>query len=80
MTTIDEEIAAYEAMQAKLESEHMGEWVMMRERKLVGLFPTAEAASAEAIKLFGRGPYLIRQVGAPPLRLPVSVIYHRHAD
>ena len=80
MTAIDDEIAAYEAMQAALESEHMGEWVMMRERKLVGLYPTAEAASAEAIKLFGRGPYLIRQVGAPPLRLPVSVIYHRHAD
>ena len=80
MTSIDEEIAAYETMQASLESEHMGEWVVMRERKLVGFYPTAEAASAEAIKLFGRGPYLIRQVGAPPLRLPVSVIYHRHAD
>ena len=80
MTAIDDEIEAYEAIQATLESEHMGEWVVMRNRSLVGLFETAEAASAEAIKLFGRGPYLIRQVGAAPLRLPVSVIHDRYAD
>jgi hypothetical protein len=80
VTAIDDEIEAYEAIQTTLESEHMGEWVVMRDRKLVGRYDTAEAASTEAIKLFGRGPYLIRQVGAAPLRLPVSVIYHRYAD
>jgi hypothetical protein len=80
VTNIDEEIQAYEALQPSLEAEHLGEWVVMRDLKLIGLYPSAEAASAAAIKQFGRGPYLIRQIGAPPLRLPVSVIHHRHAD
>lgn len=80
MSAIENEIAAYEAIQEQLEAEHMGKWLVMRDRKVVGLYDTAESASSEAIRLFGRGPYLIRQVGAPPLRLPVSVIYHRYAD
>jgi len=80
MSSIDDEIAAYEARQTELEAQRMGEWVLMRDRKLVGVYATLEAASAEALRLFGRGPYLIRQVGAPPLQLPVSVIYHRYAD
>jgi hypothetical protein len=25
---------------------------------------------------FGAGPYLIRQIGAPPVTLPASVMYH----
>jgi hypothetical protein len=79
VATIDDEIEAYEAIRPRLESEHMGEWVVMRNRETVDFYPTAEAASAEALRRFGRGPYLIRQIGAPPLRLPVSVIYHRHA-
>lgn len=79
MSPIDAEIEAFNKIQATLEAEHMGEWIVMRDRAVVGLFSTAEAAAAAALKLFGRGPYLIRQIGAPPLRLPVSVIYHRHA-
>ena len=79
-TTIDQEIAAYEAIQARLELEHMGEWVVMRDRGMIGCYKDAEAASAAALEQFGRGPYLIRQIGAQPLRLPVSVIYHQNAD
>ena len=72
-TGIDDEIKAYEAMQPNLEAEHMGEWVVMRDRTLVGVYNTAEGASAEALRLFGRGPYLIRQIGAPPLRATVMI-------
>lgn len=80
MASIDDEIQSYESMQPKFEAEHMGEWVVMRDRQLVGIYPSGEEAAAAALSLFGRGPYLIRQIGAPPLRLPVSVIFHRYAD
>ena len=35
------------------------------------------------IRRFGRGPFLIRQLGAPPASLPASVLYRpvpEHAD
>ena len=75
MPTIDAEITAYEAIREKLESEHMGKWVLVHEGKLVSIYDSFEAAAEDAVRQFGRGPYLIRQVGAPPLTLPASVMY-----
>lgn len=77
MAEIDTEIKAYEAMREKLEAEHMGKWVLMREQKLIGVYDSFEVAAEEAVRQFGRGPYLIRQVGAPPVTLPASVMYPR---
>jgi hypothetical protein len=78
MSPIQDEIRAYEAIQAKLEAEHLGEWVLMRDQKLIGLFPSFEQAAAEGLRLFGRGAYLVREIGAEPIRLPVSVIHHQY--
>ena len=80
MTDIQNEIEAFETMQAQLEAEHKGEWIVMRERKIINFYQTFELAAAEALRLFGRGPYLIREIGGEPLRLPVSVMYHRYAN
>jgi len=77
MAEIDTEITAYEAMREKLETEHMGKWVLVREGKLVGVFDSFDAAAEDAVRQFGRGPYLIRQIGAPPVTLPASVMYPR---
>ena len=74
-TTINEEIAAYETLRPTLEADHMGQWVLIRNRELVSLFDSFEVAAEEAVKRFGRGPYLIRQIGAPPVTLPASVMY-----
>ncbi len=76
MTNLDREIAAYQNMRSELESKHMGEWVLVHDEKLIGLFASFEAAAGIAVEKFGRGPYLIRQVGAPPVTLPASVAYH----
>ena len=76
MGEIDSEIAAFEGMKAGLEAEHMGRWVVIHDRVLVGIFDAFEAAADRAVTLFGRGPYLIRQVGAQPLTLPTSVMFH----
>jgi hypothetical protein len=75
---LDSDIAAYEAMQADLEAHLMGKWVVVRDRQLVGSYESFDRAAEEAVHRFGRGPYLIRQVGAPPVVIPVSLM-RRHA-
>jgi len=74
-TNINEQITAYNEIRQKLEADHMGEWVLVHNRELVSLFDSFEVAAEEAVKRFGRGTYLIRQIGAPPVSLPASVIY-----
>lgn len=81
MTPLRDDIVAYEGMQADLESQHLGRWALVYDRKLIEVFDGFEAAAQHAAKNFGRGPYLIRQIGAPPVTLPASVMYRPlHAD
>lgn len=75
MTPLRDDISAYEAIQADLESEHLGKWALIYDRALVGVYVNFDDAAADAVSKFGRGPYLIRQIGAPPVILPASVMY-----
>jgi len=75
MANINDDIAAYDAMRQKLEADHTGKWVLFHERSLVSIHDSFEETAEEAVRKFGRGPYLIRQIGAPPLVLPASVMY-----
>lgn len=72
---LEKEIAAYETMRSRLEADHPMEWAVVRAEGLIGVYGTFESAAHEAMQRFGRGPYLIRQIGAPPIRLPASVLY-----
>ncbi|HEY3761040.1 MAG TPA: hypothetical protein VGN23_04775 [Verrucomicrobiae bacterium] len=76
MADVKSDIAAYEKMQNDLELKHMGKWVLFQNQVFVGVYDTFETAADDAVRRFGRGPYLIRQVGAPPLTLPASVMYN----
>ncbi len=76
MATLDTEIATFNRLRSSLEAEHMGEWVLIHDQTLAGTFASFEEAAQLAVSSFGRGPYLIRQVGAPPVVLPASVMYH----
>jgi len=80
VSAIQPEIDAFKTMQTKLEAEHMGEWILMRNGQIIGFFQSFELAAAEGLRQFGRGPYLVREIGAEPIRLPVSVIYHRYGS
>lgn len=76
MAGLKEDIAAYEAMQEDLELEHLGKWVVIYEGELVDTYEDFQKAAADAVKRFGQGPYLIRQVGASTtFTLPASVLY-----
>lgn len=75
MSSLKKQIKAYERMRDDLELDHFGEWVVFFDEKLIGTYETFDEAASVATRKFGRGPYLIRQVGEPPLTLPASVMY-----
>lgn len=80
MADVDVEIAAFKARLFELEAAHFGKWVVFRHAQLVGVYNSFEDAAGDAVKRFGRGPYLIRQVGAPPLALPIYAVTKRKTD
>jgi hypothetical protein len=61
------EIAAFETTRQELERKHWGKWVLFKDADLVGVYETLGATADDAVCRFGRGPYLIRQVGAQAL-------------
>jgi hypothetical protein len=69
------EMRTYQARQADLEKAYFGKFVVIKGEELIGAWDTLNAAADEAIRRFGRGPYLIRQVGAPRATLPSSVLF-----
>lgn len=75
MDALDKQIAAYDSERERLERDYHGRWVVFRDEALVGDYASYEDAITVAMHKYGRGPYLIRQVGAPPLRLPASVMF-----
>ncbi len=75
MAKLSEEIAAYERMQDVLEADHFGEWVVVHDGELIGTYANFEEAAVDAVRNFGRGPYLIRQVGEGPVTLPASLLF-----
>lgn len=75
MTDLKDDIATFDAMRNELETEHLGRWVLIKDKKFVGSFDSFDEAAREAVRRFGRGPYLIREVGAAPVSLPASVMY-----
>ena len=75
MSTLEQEILAYDEMRADLEENHFNEWVVVRHGKVACHYDNPEECLQFAIEHFGRGPYLVRQVGAPPESLPVSALF-----
>lgn len=78
MADLDQELAAYEELRPELEAHHMGQWVLVHDKKLIDVFDDFNSAAQIAVEQFGRGPYLIHQVGSPPVVLPASVMYRHH--
>jgi hypothetical protein len=79
MRTLDTELSAYRTKAAELEASHPGKWVIFKGPALIGIHDTLEAAAEDAVARFGHGPYLIRQIGAAPIVIPVSVAYNPNA-
>lgn len=75
MTALTSDILAYGRMRAELEASHKGEWVVFHDGQLVDCYADFETAAERAVELFDEGPYLIRQIGAPPVQLPGGMVF-----
>jgi hypothetical protein len=75
MSELQRDIEAYEREQAHLEASAMGKWALFHDAALVLVANTFEEAAERAVKDFGSGPYLIRQIGSTGVTLPASVMY-----
>ena len=59
---LNEELAFYEEQKPVLLKSHPGQWVVIKGRGLIGVFPTRDEAYTEAVKRFSREPFLIKQI------------------
>jgi len=75
MAELATERKLFDKLRRDLEAKAKGQWVLIRDSELIGTFPSFEAAAGEAVRRFGRGPYLIREIGAADVTLPASVVY-----
>ena len=75
MADIDADIAAYTKLLPLLEAKSMGKWVVIANEQLAGIFDSFDQAAQNATGRFGRGPFLIRQIGSQPVTLPASVMF-----
>ena len=73
---LSRESALFEKRRVEFEAEHHWEWVVIHGEEVVGFFADFQDAAQKAVERFGRGPYLIRQIGVPKQALPASVLYH----
>jgi hypothetical protein len=80
MADLSREIAAYNAIKADLEASQLGKWAVVHDEQLIGVFNDFEEAARDAVHRFGRGPYLIRQIGSAGVTLPASVLYRPMHD
>jgi hypothetical protein len=76
MGVLGDDIAAFDRMRAELEANHLKQWALFHRGAFIGAYPDFEAAAAAAVERFDAGPYLIRQVGAPPaVQLPGGMVF-----
>ena len=76
VSTLEENISAYEKMQDTLEEEHMYKWALFYNEVLVDVFDSLDLAVHHVTNSLGAGPFLIRQIGmTAPTRLPSYLQY-----
>ena len=80
MSVLSADIASFEEMRSELETQHRLEWVVFYKGRFIDVYPDFDAAASDAIDRFDSGPFLIRQLGAPPqIQLTGGMIF-THSD
>lgn len=72
---LDENIEAYEGQREELEKYYKGKYIIFYNKERVGTFDSFNFTARNAISRFGRGPYLIRQVGQGEIRPSSAIIF-----
>jgi hypothetical protein len=68
---LDQEIAYFEENRAELLAAYAGKFALIRGSALFGVYDTAEEAWEEALKRFGKTPFLVAHVTETFLRVPL---------
>ena len=71
---LEREIRAFEARREELELHCHRKFVLFHGDDFAGTFDDFDGAAREAIRRYGRGPYLIRQVGVPTEYVPAALL------
>ena len=72
-TVLSVETEVYNNLRDSLEREHRLEWIVIYKTEVVGFYEDFQLAAVAAIEKHGRGPYLIKQIGAPEMPLNLSL-------
>ena len=67
---LSDEIAAYDAMQGRLEDECFGKWVVFHHKEFISSYDSFEDALTDSVRRFDVGSFLIRLVGQEPTFVP----------
>lgn len=59
---LEKERKFYDRKRAELVSQHLGQFVVIKEEELVGVYNRIEEALAEGARRFGLQPFLVRQI------------------
>ena len=76
MSALERETAIFESRRAEFEKDHYMKWVVIYGEEVAGFFSDLQEAAEVAIDRYGRGPYLIKQIGEPDSPIPLS-LFHR---
>lgn len=73
MSDLKELFEYFESQQDRLFPEHSGEFALVADNAIHGLYETREAATGDGIKEFGIGNFLVQEILPPDQRI---VEYH----
>ena len=66
---IRENYTFFEGVVGELMSDHAGEYALLHDRKIVGLYPQVSTAIIEGQNRFGRAPFSVQRVMDRPIDL-----------
>jgi hypothetical protein len=69
---LEKELAFFEAQKAELLKTHKGQFALIHEDKLLGVYATFEQAFAAGVKTVGNKPFLVQEIheGATTVQHP----------
>ena len=73
--TFEEDLEYYKTISNDLSKDHKGKFVLIKDKKNIGIFSSFEDAHKESLRLFGNVDVFIAQIGVdPPLNYLASVV------
>ena len=74
MRVLEQETAIFESRRDEFKRDHNMKWVVIHGEEVAGFFFDLQEAACVAVDRFGRGPYLIKQIGEPYTPVPPSFL------